>query len=188
MTVDWWLLDNRYSSPSWVPLRLTEDCSSCWLWHPYLLIWQETLHFFYRIYYFKHMELYSSVALSTLTLLGNSKHHLSLEFLTFLNWTLSLLNTTSPFCLLNSPASLMVIVFEWILEFKNCYCLGTPWMVALQAPLSMEFLRQEYWSGLPFPSPGDLPEPGIKPTSPSWQADSFPLSHQGSPGFNSANS
>ena len=52
-------------------------------------------------------------------------------------------------------------------------------MVALQAPLSMEFLRQEYWSGLPFPSPGDLLEPGIKPAS-SWQVDSFPLSHQGS--------
>ena len=45
-------------------------------------------------------------------------------------------------------------------------------MVALQAPLSMEFLRQEYWSGLPFPSPGDLLEPGIKPAS-SWQVDSL---------------
>ena len=42
----------------------------------------------------------------------------------------------------------------------------TPWTVAHQAPLSMEFFRQEYWSGLPFPPPGDLPNPGIKPTSP----------------------
>ncbi len=41
----------------------------------------------------------------------------------------------------------------------------TPWAVALQAPPSMEFSRQEYWSGLPFPSPGDLPDPGIKPVS-----------------------
>ena len=41
----------------------------------------------------------------------------------------------------------------------------TPWTVAQQAPLSMEFPRQEYWSGLPFPPPGDLPDPGIKPAS-----------------------
>ena len=40
----------------------------------------------------------------------------------------------------------------------------TPWTVACEAPLSMGFLRQEYWSGLPFPSPGDLPNPGIEPT------------------------
>ena len=44
-----------------------------------------------------------------------------------------------------------------------------PWTVACQAPLSMEFSRQEYWSGLTFPSPGDLPNPGIKPGSPELQ-------------------
>ena len=49
-----------------------------------------------------------------------------------------------------------------------------PWTVAYQAPLSMEFSRQEYWSGLPFPSPGDLPHPGIEPRSPALQADSVP--------------
>ena len=43
---------------------------------------------------------------------------------------------------------------------------ATPWTVARQAPLSMGFSRQEYWSGLPFPSPGDLPDPGIKSLSP----------------------
>ena len=43
----------------------------------------------------------------------------------------------------------------------------TPWTVAYQAPLSMGFSRQEYWSGLPFPSPGDLPNPGIEPGSPT---------------------
>ena len=48
-----------------------------------------------------------------------------------------------------------------------------------QAPLSMGFPRKEYWSGWPFPSPGDLPNPGIKPTSPALQADSLPLSHLG---------
>ena len=51
---------------------------------------------------------------------------------------------------------------------------ATPWTVARQAPLSMGFSRQEYWSGLPFHSPGDLPDPGIEPTSPALQADSLP--------------
>ena len=56
----------------------------------------------------------------------------------------------------------------------------TTWTVALQAPLSMEFSRQEYWSGLPFPSPEKLPNPGIKPWSPAWQADSLLFELQGS--------
>ena len=47
----------------------------------------------------------------------------------------------------------------------------TPWTVARQAPLSTGFSRQEYWSGLPFSPPGDLPDPGIKPRSPALQAD-----------------
>ena len=51
---------------------------------------------------------------------------------------------------------------------------ATPWTVACQAPLSMEFSRQEYWSGLPFPSPGDLPDPGIEPGSPTLRADALP--------------
>ena len=51
---------------------------------------------------------------------------------------------------------------------------GTPWMVARQAPLSMGFSRQEYWSGLPFLSPGDLPDLGIEPRSLALQADSLP--------------
>ena len=48
-----------------------------------------------------------------------------------------------------------------------CLCSdsATPWTIALQAPLSMEFPRQEYWSGLPFPPPEDLPDPGMEPTS-----------------------
>ena len=52
---------------------------------------------------------------------------------------------------------------------------GTPWTVAYQAFPSMGFSRQEYWSGLPFPSPGDLSNPGIKPMSPALQADAFTL-------------
>ena len=50
---------------------------------------------------------------------------------------------------------------------------ATPWTVALHIPLSMGFSRQEYWSGLPFPSPGDLPNPGIEPGSPALQADAL---------------
>ena len=49
----------------------------------------------------------------------------------------------------------------------------TPWTVAHQAPPSMGFSRQEYWSGLPFPSPGDLPDPGIEPRSPTLRADAL---------------
>ena len=51
--------------------------------------------------------------------------------------------------------------------------LPTPWTVAYKAPLSMEFSRQEYWRGLPFPSPGDLPHPGIEPGSLALQADAL---------------
>jgi len=56
---------------------------------------------------------------------------------------------------------------------------ATLWTVAHQASLSMGFSRQEYWSGLPFPSPGDLPDPGIKPAFPALQVDSLPLVKNG---------
>ena len=49
--------------------------------------------------------------------------------------------------------------------FSHVQLFATPWTIACQAPLSMGFSRQEYWSGLPFPSPGDFPNPGIKPAS-----------------------
>ena len=61
---------------------------------------------------------------------------------------------------------------------------ATTWTVASQAPLSVEFSRQKYWSGLPFPSPQNLPDPGIKPTSLAvlhWQADSLPAEPPGKP-------
>ena len=56
-----------------------------------------------------------------------------------------------------------------------------PWTVALQAPLFMDFYRQEHWSGFPVPSPGDFPNPGIEPGSPSLQADSLPSEPQEKP-------
>ena len=54
-----------------------------------------------------------------------------------------------------------------VLVTQSCPTFVTPWTVALWAPLSMGFSRQEYWSGLPFPSPGDLPNPGTEPASPA---------------------
>ena len=67
--------------------------------------------------------------------------------------------------------------------FSRIRLCATPETAAHQAPLSLGFSRQEHWSGLPFPSPGDLPDPGIEPmypVSPVLQVDSLPLSHQGS--------
>ena len=58
---------------------------------------------------------------------------------------------------------------------------ATPWIVAYQAPPSIGFSRHEYWSGLPFPSPGDLPNPGIKPRSPTLQADALTSEPPGKP-------
>ena len=58
---------------------------------------------------------------------------------------------------------------------------ATPWTVAYQAPPSMGFSRQECWSGLPFPSPGDLSDPGIEPGSPALQADALPSEPPGKP-------
>ena len=72
-------------------------------------------------------------------------------------------------------------LFVCCLVAKLCPTLCDPWTIDHQAPLSVGFLRQEYWSGLPYPSPGYLPDPGIKPESHASQADSLPSSHLGSP-------
>ena len=64
---------------------------------------------------------------------------------------------------------------------KSCTTLVTPCTVAHQAPLYMGFSMQEYWSGLPFPSPGDLLNPGIEPGSPALQADALPYEPPGKP-------
>ena len=65
--------------------------------------------------------------------------------------------------------------------FSPVQLFAAPWTVAHQAPLSMEFFRQQYWSGLLFPSPGDLPNPGIELAPPALQADSLLLCHRVSP-------
>ena len=75
-------------------------------------------------------------------------------------------------------------VIEYCMHPKVLQVFATPWTVAHQTPLSVGFSRQECWSGLPCPPPGDLPDPGIKavsPSTPALQVDSLPLSHEGSP-------
>ena len=74
----------------------------------------------------------------------------------------------------------MIIVLKFTQNYESesevsqsCPTLCDLWTVAHQAPLSMGFSRQEYWSGLPFPSPGDLSDPGIEPRSPILQADAL---------------
>ena len=66
-------------------------------------------------------------------------------------------------------------------SFSHVQLFATPWTVAHQATVSMGFSREEYWSGLPSPPPGDLPNPGIEAGSPALKADSSPLSHRGTP-------
>ena len=63
-------------------------------------------------------------------------------------------------------------------HFSHVWLFATPWTAACQAPLSMEFSRQEYWNGFPFPPPRDLPNSGIELASPAFQADSQPMSHR----------
>ena len=58
---------------------------------------------------------------------------------------------------------------------KSCPTLVTPWTVHCQTPLSLRFFRQEYWSGLPYRSPGDIPDTGIEPGFPALEANSLPI-------------
>ena len=66
-------------------------------------------------------------------------------------------------------------------EVSRVQLFVTPWTVAYQAPPSMGFSRQEYWSGVPLPSPGDLPNPGTEPGSPALQRDALPSEPPGKP-------
>ena len=82
-------------------------------------------------------------------------------------------------CVLSYSVFLFLQVKVKVKSLTRVQLLVTPWTVAHQAPLSMGFSRQEYWSGWPFPSPGNLPYPGIKPRSPVLQADSLLTELQG---------
>ena len=73
------------------------------------------------------------------------------------------------------------LILVRICALSHIQVVMTPWTVACQAPLSMESSRQEYWSGVPFPTSGDRPNTGIEPRSPSLQADSLPFEPPGKP-------
>ena len=81
----------------------------------------------------------------------------------------------APFYIFTFPPAMNKIPFSWkkVKSLSRIRLFETPWTVAYQAPPSMGFSRQEYWSGVPFPSPGDLPNPRLEPRSPALQADAF---------------
>ena len=81
---------------------------------------------------------------------------------------------------INYSIGLCIAKWSEVKSLSRVRLFATPWTVAYNAPLSMEFSRQEYWSGLPFPSPGDLPSLVIKPGSPACSQTLYRLSHQGS--------
>ena len=74
---------------------------------------------------------------------------------------------------INQPNNQICQIHKLVKSLSRVWLFATPWTVAHQAPPSTGFSRQEYWSGLPFPSPGDLPDPGIEPRSPTLQADAL---------------
>ena len=81
----------------------------------------------------------------------------------------------------NSPTEFWSYWERKVKSLSRVRLFATPWTVAHQAPPSMGFSRQEYWSGLPLPSPGDLPHPGIEPRSPTLQADALTSEPPGKP-------
>ena len=90
------------------------------------------------------------------------------------------------FCLFSSFLILYFTAFPlcvWMCVLSYARIFETSWTVAHQAPLSMGFPRPKYWTGLSFPPPGDLSDPGIKPMSPALQVNSLPIEPPGSPFF-----
>ena len=90
---------------------------------------------------------------------------------------------TGGFFTIESPSSVVVIWFVCVWTLSCVQLFETPWAVALQAPPSMGFCRQEYWSGLPFPPPGDLLTQGSDPRLLHGQADSLPSESPGKPSY-----
>ena len=105
-------------------------------------------------------------------------NHLLLEFLcSFPTWIQSLSAMTDK----SITKNVRKRIWSKVKLLSHVWLSVTPWTVAHQAPPSMGFSRQEYWSGLPFPSPGDLPDPGIKPRCPAFQADALTSEPPGKP-------
>ena len=162
--------DNKYWRWTWLLVNLTTK--SCSLDYTMLLsLLKKNL---FRIFN-ENIQTFSKVKIEQRTLIAPHRG-------AFAQLSRSCLVCFIPFCF----ALLQILSFTPVylngcgLVTKWCQTLATTWTVACQAPLSMGFPRQEYWSGLPFPSLGNLLHPGIQPMSPAWQADSLPLSHLGS--------
>ena len=88
------------------------------------------------------------------------------QWINVFHWFLDIFRHFQSFSLQNCPFIIFSLFFwdsDWLVAIKSCSALVTPWTLGCQAPLSMRFSRQEYWSGWSFPSPGDLPDPGIEP-------------------------
>ena len=115
-------------------------------------------------------RLFSSSSLSVIRVMSSA----------YLRLLIFLLAILIPACASPSPSFLMMYSAYKLNKWKKVKSLSrvqlfaTPWTIAYQGPLSMGFSWQEYWSGLPFPSPGDLPKPGIAPGSPPLRADALP--------------
>ena len=106
----------------------------------------------------------------------HNKHYL---YFRIINVNLSSISNTCLECHSPNFFTLNITIVFWCLYIHVCVlsCVQvfvTPWTVAHKTPLSMEFSTQEYWSGLPFPPPGDLPNPAIEPGSPALPADDLP--------------
>ena len=120
---------------------------------------------------------------------GHHWIHLALDKRKDINFELNCLESNAYFVLVRAPGGSRT-PFWWfncerkkvkVKSFTHVLLFVTLWTVAHQAPPSMGFSKQEYWSGLPFPSPGDLPDPGIEPGSPALQADALPSEPPGKP-------
>ena len=138
---------------------------SCYYFIKFIFIFYVLFGLFY---YFIFQITYSSLSLSLQLIPSSIFCDLSIELFIF-DWVFFIFSSSLLKC------SIMVMK-----SLRHVRLFVTPWTVAHQAPPSMEFSRQEYWSGLPFPSPGDLPNPGIEPRSPTLQADALPSEPWGS--------
>ena len=156
-----------------------------WILFTFWLLWLELLWAFVSKYLFE--PLFSSFAYMPRCGIAVSNGYFIFSLLK---------NFQYPFCNVTYMILLLIIKYlpffpranwlvrEYVLSHFSCVQLcATLCTAAYQAPLSMGFSRQEYWNGLPFPSPGYLPDPGIKPGSSTLQADALPSEPPGKPVF-----
>ena len=135
------------------------------LWQTYLLAKYQTWYFFLLHWGVTSIELNKALTLKCSEHSINVRHYSLVFCLNYFFWKLS--------SSLGWNYFLLTFLVWWHLVAQLCLTLYDPMTITYQAPLSMGFPRQEYWSGLPFPSPGDLPNPGIEPMSPALACGFF---------------